>query len=78
MSAKVKNEDKEKSVEYLRMALNMAHLNVDYVTTDLIIKMKKAVDEKGGKFSLKDGAVIETQWREKWDKYFKEQNDENI
>lgn len=66
----VKIKDRKLEVEYLRMALNMAEVGVDYPTTDLIIRVNERQQKLGGKFSIKDSVEIYHKWKEEWQNYF--------
>lgn len=71
---KVEIKDRKTEVEYLRAALNMVELPVDYPTTELILKVQAKLAELGGELSLKDAIQIKTDWQETWDNYIKLQN----
>lgn len=73
----VEIKDRVEEVEYLRMALNMCQINVDYVTTDLIIQVSKELDKLKGNFTLDDGVKTHYKWKEKWSKYFEINSNEN-
>ena len=69
MDAKIK--DRKKEVEMLRLALNISGLSCNYISCDLINKVLLGIKKKGGKFSLLDGAKIETEHEKYWNDYFK-------
>jgi len=68
----VKIKDREEEIEYLRMALNMCELPVNYTQVDLIIEVVKETEKLKGNFSIKDGVKIHHGWRNKWDAYFED------
>jgi len=72
---KVKIKDRDKEVEMLRMALNMAGINVDHVVTDLINDVFRKLVVKGGQFSMRDATDIQVNHEEKWERYFKKQKE---
>ncbi len=72
MSVKIK--DRNTDTEYLRMALNICELGVDYIHADLILRVQKELKRLKGKFSLNDGARIHHEWKQHWEKYFEDQN----
>ena len=71
----VKVKDRKKEIEYLRSALNLAELWVDYTQTDLIIRITDKLNKLGGKFSIDDGIKIQYEWKEYWRKYFEKEKD---
>ena len=73
--SKVKIKDRETEVEMFRMALNMVGINVDYIVTDLIDDVVRKMIEKKEKFSMRDAANIQVNHEQKWEKYFKEQKE---
>lgn len=74
MKNEVSVKDREKQVEYLRMALSMSEFGVSYEHADLINQVAKRVQSIGGSFSLEDGSKIFVEWKEKWEKYYTEQD----
>jgi len=66
----VKIKDRKTEVEYLRFALNLTELGVDYITTDLINTVFEAVKKKKGKFNIEDACKIRVAHDEKWSAYF--------
>ena len=71
MSVKIK--DREKSVEYLRLALVMAEIGIDYETCELIKKMNSEVTRLKGSFTVDDASRIKAEWVERWESYHKKQ-----
>jgi hypothetical protein len=71
----VKNEDRKKEVEYLRMALNLCEINCGYETADLIIKAQVKLKQLGGDFKLSDGVDLYDRWKKYWDEYHKNVED---
>lgn len=69
----VKIKDRSNEVEFLRMALNMCELGIDYTQADLIIRVTKSLNKLKGKFSINDGVEIHHKWKEEWQKYFENQ-----
>ncbi len=68
--ASVLIKDREKKIEYIRIALAMSGLGLSYQHIDLLDKVLKKIDElKDGKFSINDGTTIEAEWQEKWLQY---------
>jgi hypothetical protein len=63
--------DYEKEISQLQIAFNSVGLNVTYITTDLINKVIKCVQEKKGEMTIMDGCKIKSEHEDKWVKYFK-------
>ena len=76
MSVDIK--DRKEEIEWLRMALNMCEININYTHADLIIKVVKDLDKLKGKFTIYDGVEIHYKWKEKWDNYYKNKKDGTI
>lgn len=72
MSVDIK--DRKDEIEWLRMALNMCEININYTHADLIIKIVKELNSLKGNFSICDGVEIHHKWKEKWDEYYKQKN----
>ena len=70
----VKIKDRKREVEYLRMALNVCEIGVDYTHTDLIIRVYEKLKVLDGKFSISDGADILYDWKQEWQSYFDKQS----
>jgi len=60
MAQKVKLSLKEK-VDYMRIGLGLAGVNVNNMTAELIVKTYEGVLAKGGQFSVHDAAKIEVE-----------------
>ena len=69
----VKIEDRKKEIEYLRLALGLAGIGVDYKIADLINRVVEKNTELGGKFSVKDGVNLQYGWEKDWQKYDEQQ-----
>ena len=76
MSVEIK--DRKYEIEWLRMALNMCEININYTHADLIIKIVKELDSLKGKFTISDGVEIHHKWKDKWDNYYKNKKDNTI
>lgn len=66
----VKIKDRKTEVEHLRMACNLAELNISYIHADLILKLQERLKKLKGKFSICDGIEIHHKWKQDWHKYF--------
>lgn len=75
---KVRIKDRKKEIEYLRMALNLCEIGVDYTHADLIIRVTKALKKMKGDFSLEDGVKVHHKWKEEWEKYFDEESEKEV
>lgn len=73
----VKIKDRINEIEFIRMALNMVQIGVDYPNADLINRTMKELKKLKGKFSLKDGCDILYEWKEDWRNYAEKQEEEN-
>ncbi len=73
MSVKIK--DRKEDVEHFRLALCMVGVSVNYETADLIQEIYNGLNDKGGKFTVKDAGEIESEHEEKWIKYHKPKKD---
>lgn len=73
MTKEVKISDREYSIEYLRMALNMCEIYVNYQQTELIFKVINKCDLLRGDFSVEDACDLLSVNKAKWDKYFNEE-----
>lgn len=73
----VKIKDRKTDVEHLRMACNLAELNVGYIHADLILKLQDRLKKLKGKFSISDGVEIHHKWKEDWREYFEALEKEN-
>jgi hypothetical protein len=77
MSKKVKISDYEQDRHEALIALNMVGIQVDYITLDLMWDIMTIHRKKGGKVNISDCVKAKTQHDEKWDNYFKKQDEEN-
>ena len=69
----VKIQDRDEKVEQIRMILNMCEVGVGYVLTDIILECIKLYDELGGGATIDDVTNLHFELKNKWDKYFEEQ-----
>jgi len=74
----VKIKDRRENIEFLRMALNMCELRIDYTHADLINRVSNKLENLKGDFSISDGADIFSEWKEDWQKYFEKQSNDNV
>jgi hypothetical protein len=70
----VKIKDRKEEIEYLRMALNMCELGIDYTYADLIIKVSEKLKGAKGEFAISDAVEIYHKWKNEWQKYFEEES----
>jgi hypothetical protein len=77
MSKKVKISDYEQDRHEALIALNMVGIQVDYITLDMIWDIMEIHRKKGGKVNISDCVKAKTQHEQKWDNYFKNQDQEN-
>lgn len=75
MTTNVKFKDRNKQVNFLRMALNMVGLGVTYEVADLIEDTVNIVREKQGKMDLEDVVKLQSLWEKRWDDYHREQSE---
>lgn len=73
---KVSIDDRLDKIEYLRMALSICEVYVDYQTAELIDMVVTEVRNKKGNFDLIDGSKIFSAWKRKWDDYEKQNRKE--
>ena len=69
----VKIKDRKEGAEYLRMALNMCELWIDYPQAELIIKVLAKMEKVKSEFSISDGVEIHHKWKQEWQEYFEAQ-----
>ena len=69
MNMDVKIKDRIEEVEFLRMALVMAEIGVDYKIADLINRVSYRVRQLEGKYTINDSVEILYKWKEDWLKY---------
>ena len=68
----VKIEDRDISIEYLRMALNMCQIGVNYQQAELIFAVVNKCELLGGSLTVDNACAIFSAHKKKWDKYFNE------
>ncbi len=73
MTKEVKISDREHSIEYIRMALNMCQIGVNYQQTELIFAVVNKCDLLGGDLTVEDACDLLGEHKKKWDKYFNEE-----
>ena len=66
----VKIKDRKEGAEYLRMALNMCELWIDYPQAELIIKVLAKMEKVKGEFSISDGVEIHQKMETRMAKLF--------
>lgn len=66
----VKIKDREEKTEYLRMAINMCELPLDYTHADLIIKLHKELEVHEGNLSVRDVVKVFSDWKQEWETYY--------
>jgi len=69
----VKIQDRDEKVEQIRMMLNMCEIGVSYIHTDIILECIKLHDRLGGGATINDVTMLHFELKNKWNKYFKEQ-----
>lgn len=67
-------KDRKKEIEYLRMALNMCEIGVNYVQTDLILRVIARLEKRRGNMNINDISKILTEWIQDWNKYKPQQD----
>ena len=77
MTKEVKIKDREYSIEYIRMALNMCQIGVDYQQAELIDMVVRECDRLGGDLTVEDACKILYAHKARWDKYFNENEELN-
>lgn len=79
MEKKVKISDYEEKQHHLLIALNSVGIPIDYPTADLVYSTITKLREKGGSFNILDGVQLKHDHHNKWENYFKsEEDEENI
>lgn len=71
----VKIKDRKDEIEFIRMALNIVGIGVDYANADLINRTIKELNKLKGQFSLKDGVKLLYDWKDDWRKYAEKQEE---
>ncbi len=72
MKNEVKIKDREYHIEYIRMALNMCQIGVNYQQAELIDMVVRECDILGGDLTVEDACGLLSAHKKKWDKYFNE------
>lgn len=70
-------KDKDIDIEAFKMALQMSDINVDYATTDLILKVKKVYDKRKGKLTINETVALRHDWEVKWDTYMNNKDEKS-
>lgn len=73
MTNEVKIEDRDTSIEYIRMVLSMCEIYVNYQQADLIFNVVNKCDLLGGDLTVEDACDLLGEHKKKWDKYFNEE-----
>ena len=73
MKNEVRFEDRDTSIEYLRMALSMSQVGVNYQQAELIFAVVNKCDLLGGDLTVEDACDLLGEHKRKWDKYFNEE-----
>ena len=68
--------DRKEEVMYPHNALRLAGLNIDYETTDLILKTLEKVKELGGDYSIRDSVKVVAEHEAKWNEYYEKKAQE--
>jgi hypothetical protein len=69
----IKKEDFNEQTGTLVKALSLVGLNVDYPVLELILDVKKFLKQNDGDISLSEATSIKAKHENKWEPYFKEQ-----
>ena len=73
MTKEVKIKDREYYIEYIRMALNMCEIGVNYQQAELILEVVSKCDRLGSDLTVEDACDLLGEHKKKWDKYFNEE-----
>lgn len=65
-------QDRDKEIEYLRLAINLCGLRIGYVSADLLQKAITCLNKMGKQMGLKEASEIQFEHNEKWKKYFED------
>lgn len=71
MKNSVRIKDFDRKTHLTMNALRLCGLDINYTTTDLIVRTLKVLAEKDDQFTVKDGANIQVSHEKYWDEYFK-------
>ena len=69
-------KDRQRDVEYIRIALNCVEIGIGYRQADLINRTLVVLARNKGKFSISDAADIQVKWEKDWTDYFEEKKKE--
>jgi len=75
MEYDVSLKDRKPNIEYLRMALNMCELHINYQQADLITRVCEKLTELDGYFTVSDCVKIHDEWNDYWLNYFKSKDE---
>ena len=78
MSRKVKISDYQQDRHELLIALNMIGIQVDYITLDMIWDIMQIHNKKGGKVNITDCVKVKLLHQERWENYFKKQDEQTV
>lgn len=56
----------DKNIQYMRLALSLSGMPTNDAGAETVLRVVKALEEKGGKFSLHDAARIEMDISQKY------------
>jgi hypothetical protein len=76
MKREVKISDYEEKQQMLKLALNLVGIAIDYITIDLVVSTLDVIEKKGLKMDLQDAVKIKSFHEEKWENYFKKQQEQ--
>lgn len=77
MAKEVKIKDRERAIEYIRMALNMCEIGVNYQQAELIVTVVSECDRLRGDLTVEDTYNLLSAHKAKWEKYFNENEQPN-
>jgi hypothetical protein len=69
-------KDRQRDIEYIRIALNCVEIGIDYQRADLINRTLVVLARNKGKFSLENATEIQAKWEKDWADYFDEKKKE--
>jgi hypothetical protein len=76
MKREVSISDYEEKKHMLKLALNLVGIAIDYITIDLVVSTLDVLEKKGVKMDLHDAVKIKSTHEEKWENYFKKQQEQ--
>jgi hypothetical protein len=76
MKSEVSISDYEEKQHMLKLALNLVGIPIDYITIDLVVSTLDVIEKKGFKMDLQDAVKIKSFHEEKWENYFKKQQEQ--